>query len=199
MRLMKGKNAGPLQAEVLQLVESCINTAMLSVLSKKKVPSFESIQGHLSVLKKRLLQLCKDMRVPATKLGKLKNLERDIQEEKRKMAEYEETLELLNQDIEEAVEAAKEMEESTASLEEKMETLREQAADMSSSLEETLSNTDPLQLPPTTFQAPTMQDRVRKLQNPELILKELTQVQGNPVYKNLQTLLPMCYTEISTL
>ncbi|XP_044153370.1 uncharacterized protein LOC122940719 [Bufo gargarizans] len=198
MQQKKGKTACPLQAEIIQHVERCIDTAVLSVLSRKKVTAFETVQVQLSSLKKRLLQLCKDIRVPATKLGKLKNLARDVLQEQRKMEEYEDTLESLNHEIEEAVEMAEKIEESTVALEGKVEILNQQTPETSQSLDE-ISNKDPLQLPPATFDAPTLQDQAKKLDNPKLILKKLTLVQSNPVYKNMLNLLQTSYAEISTL
>ncbi|XP_040293823.1 uncharacterized protein LOC121005263 [Bufo bufo] len=199
MRLKKGKNACPLHAEIIQHVESCINTAVLSVLSRKKMAAFEPVQVQLSSLKQRLLQICKDIKVPATKLGKLKNLARDVLEEQRKMEEYEGTLESLNHEIEEAVEMAEKIEESTVALEGKFEILKQQTPETSQSLDEMISTKDPLQLPPGTFDAPTLQDQAKKLENPKLFLKKLTLVQSNPVYKNMLNLLHTSYAEISTL
>lgn len=188
----KQKNAAPLQAEVLQHVESCITTAVMSVLSRKKVPAFQPIQVHLSLLQQRLLHLCKDMRVPATKLGKLRNLARDVQEEQRKMEECEDTLQSLDHDIEEAVQMTEKIEEDTATVEGKIETLKQQENPQ-------ITDTDPLPLPHGTFQAPAMQDLARKLHNPDVVLKEVSRVRSHPVYERLQNLLPMCYAEISSL
>lgn len=192
-RMKKRKNTAPLQPEVLQHVETCINTAVMSALSRKKVTGAESIHIHLSLLQQRLLQLCKDMRVPSTKLGKLRSLGRDVQEEQRRMEGYEETLEALSQEIEEAVETRDNMEKATDG---RMRTLQEGEAPQSSNL--FLSNTDPLPLPPGTFRAPTMQDRVKKLQDPEAVLQEVSEVRSDPAYRRMHRLLPMCYAEISS-
>ncbi|KAG9469883.1 hypothetical protein GDO78_019446 [Eleutherodactylus coqui] len=96
MRLIKGKNVCPLKADVIQHIESCMNTAVMSVLGRKQVTAFEPVQVHLSRLKQRLLQLCKNMKLPATKLGNLRNLAKDLQEEQHRMEKYEDTLESLN-------------------------------------------------------------------------------------------------------
>ncbi|XP_069834877.1 centromere protein K-like isoform X2 [Dendropsophus ebraccatus] len=95
------------------------------------------------------------MRVPATTLGKLRNLAGDLEEEKRWMEENEKALESVNRETEEVVEEAEKIEESTADLEAKIQSLKEQ--DLAEPLEQMLVNGDALPLPPETFQAPTMQ------------------------------------------
>ncbi|KAG9460903.1 hypothetical protein GDO78_018822, partial [Eleutherodactylus coqui] len=82
----------------------------------------------------RLLQLCKNMKLPATKLGNLRNLAKDLQEEQHRMEKYEDTLESLNHEIEEVVRTTEKIEESTVSLKSKIETLKQQAQETSSSL-----------------------------------------------------------------
>ncbi|XP_075698409.1 centromere protein Q-like [Rhinoderma darwinii] len=195
MRLKKGKAACPLQAEVIQHIERCIDTAVLSVLSRKKVPAFEQIQGHLARLKQRLLKHCKNMKVPGTKLGKLRDLARDVQAEQQKVREYEDTLELLDDEIEEAAETANQIEESTAALREQVKTLEGQAAENAMSPDQLL-NKDPLPLPQGTFKAPTMHDQVKKLENPKLIVKELSEIQSSAMYKSVRSLLQTSYAEI---
>ncbi|XP_071986028.1 centromere protein Q isoform X3 [Engystomops pustulosus] len=193
------KDGCPLQAEVIQHIERCINTALWSVLSRKKGKAFEPVENHLSYLQRRLLQVCKDLRVPASKLGNLKNLARDVQEEQRKVEVLEDTVEALNREIEEAVETADQITESIMNLEGKLKTLKQQATDSSQFSDPMSSNKDTLHLPPSTFEAPIMQDQAKKLENPSLILKEVCRVRSDPIYKNMLGLLETSYAEISNL
>ncbi|XP_077113680.1 centromere protein Q-like isoform X1 [Ranitomeya variabilis] len=193
VRLIKRKNAVPLHPAVLQFIEACLNIAEMSVLSKKKVSAIESPQHHLSHLKQRLLKFCKKIRLPVTKVHKVKNLAKDIVEEQHKMNVYEDTLESLKHEIEEAVETAEKIEDAIVALEEKVEAMKELTQD------QILLNIDPHELPQRTFEAPTMQDMAKKLKNPKLLLKAISQAQSNPIYKNALNLLQMSYAETSTL
>ncbi|XP_073540461.1 centromere protein Q-like isoform X2 [Phyllobates terribilis] len=196
--LIKRQNAGPLHTAVLQYIEACLNVAEMSVLGWKKIAAIKSPQ-HLSRLKQRLLKFCKKIRLPVTKVHKLKNLAKDILEEQHKMKVYEETLESLKHEINETVETTYKIHDSIVALEGKVEAMKEHASKTSQFQDQILSNIDPLELPQGTFEAPTMQDMAKKLKHPKLFQKALSQVQTHRIYKNALNLLQMSYAETSTL
>ncbi|XP_073444385.1 centromere protein Q-like isoform X2 [Dendrobates tinctorius] len=192
-QLIKRQNARPLHIAVLQYIEACFNTAEMSVLSKKKVSAIESPQHHLSHLKQRLLKFCKKIRLPVTTVHKVNNLDKDILEEQHKMMVYEDTLESLKHEIQEAVETTEKIEDAIVALEGKIEAMKKLTQD------QIVLNIDALELPQRTFEAPTMQGMAKKLKNPKLLLKAISRVQSNPIYKNALNLLQMSYAETSTL
>ncbi|CAJ0917817.1 unnamed protein product [Ranitomeya imitator] len=102
-------------------------------------------------LAEQLLKFCKKIRLPVTKVHKVKNLAKDIVEEQHKMNVYEDTLESLEHEIEEAVETIEKIDDSIVALEGKVEAMKELTQD------KILLNIDPLELPQRTFEAPTMQ------------------------------------------
>ncbi|XP_068111702.1 centromere protein Q [Hyperolius riggenbachi] len=213
-----------LSAEVVEHIESLMNTALLSVLSKKRAKDFDLLQAELTPLENRLMKQCKKNMFPRTKLENLKNLSRDVAEERRKLEANEEILESLNSETEKAVQAAEDIEDSISILEEKLKTLRsqkartavaqcetEQAENTEDSLqgipktvllqsaktaEAEVANTDPLQLPKATFEATPYYEKVKKLKNPEKVLKELSRIESNPAYKGMSSLIEKVYAEV---
>ncbi|XP_077107232.1 uncharacterized protein LOC143764962 isoform X4 [Ranitomeya variabilis] len=97
--LLKRQNAVPLHTAVLQHIEACLTVAEMSVLSRKRLSAIKYPKHPLSHLKQRLLKLCKKLRLPVTKVHKVKNLAKDILEEQHKMNVYEDTLESLEDKI----------------------------------------------------------------------------------------------------
>ncbi|XP_075073389.1 centromere protein Q [Mixophyes fleayi] len=196
--VMKRVIRKPLLPEVLEHIETCIDTAVLSVLSRKKVKAFHAVQSQLSHLKQRLLRHCKTVQVPASKLINLKSIRRDLAEEQRRMKINQDMLESLTQEVEKVVETVNTIEDSTGTLEAKLESLKQRAAGDPQSLGK-LNIADPLQLPKSTFNAPTIQENVKKLKNSELVLKELSDIESNPLCKDMLTLIEKSCAEIDAL
>ncbi|XP_063814568.1 centromere protein Q-like isoform X2 [Pseudophryne corroboree] len=198
IRVAKTNFQKSLSTEVSEYIEICINTAIMSVLSNKKLTSFHAVQTQLSNLKARLLQHCKKIKVPVSKLGNVKSLRRELVEEQRKMEINQATLDSLTHEVEKAVKAANTVEESTEDLEAKLEWLKQRAegADQSP---DTVKHLDPIQLPKSTFKAQTMQEKVQKLRSSKILLGELSQIESSPVYKNMLTLIEKSYAEIDSL
>ncbi|XP_073444387.1 centromere protein Q-like isoform X2 [Dendrobates tinctorius] len=197
--LIKRKNARTLHIAVLQYIEACLNVAEMSVLIRKKIATIKSPQHPLSHLKQRLLKFCKKIRLPVTKVHKLKNLTKDILEEQRKMMVYEDTLESLKHEIETTMMTVEKIEDSIVALEGKIEAMKKHSSKTSQFQDKIILNIDPLELPQGTFEAPTMQDMAKKLKNPKLLLKAVSQVQSHQIYKNALNLLQMSYAETSTM
>ncbi|KAM4034920.1 centromere protein Q-like [Anomaloglossus baeobatrachus] len=196
--LVKRRNTQPLQPEVLQYIEACLNVAEMSVLRRKKSVSIKR-PLHLSRLKERLLQFCKKMTFPVTEVHTLKNLAKGILEEQRRMEANKDTLKYLNDNINEAVDTENKIENSIEALEKMVETLDEQESETSQPQDVISRNIDPMELPQGTFEAPTRQDMAKKVKNPKLILKKLSRVQKKKIYKKSMNLLQMAYAETSTL
>ncbi|XP_069608791.1 centromere protein Q-like isoform X2 [Ranitomeya imitator] len=197
--LLKRQNAGPLHTAVLEHIEACLTVAEMSVLSRKRFSAIKYRQHPLSNLKQRLLKFCKKIRLPVTKVHKVKNLAKDILEEQHKMNVYEDTLECLEHEIEKTVVTVEKIEDSIVALEGKVEAMKKHASKTSQFQDKILSNIDPLELPQGTFEAPTMQDMAKKLKNPKLLLKAVSRVQSRQIYKNALNLLKMSYAETSSL
>ncbi|XP_073453131.1 centromere protein Q isoform X4 [Aquarana catesbeiana] len=167
-----------------------------SVLSGKRIVDFENVQAELSGLKKRLLQHYKKLKFPSVQMENLKNVRKDLAEEKRKLEHNQEMLESLNNEVEKAVEESYAIEESTKALEEKLESLTQQAAEDVQTLGN-VTNSDSLQLPKATFMAVPFQEKVKKLKNPNAVLKELVLMEENPAYRGMRKLIEKSFNEIS--
>ncbi|MEE6518752.1 hypothetical protein FKM82_029939 [Ascaphus truei] len=147
-----------------------------------------------------LLRHCHSMKVPATKLGNLKSLRRDLAEEQHRMEANEVTLQALQDDIEKAVQTAHRIEEDIVPLEEKVETLKREADERrDQQLEVNHANSGTLQLPKATFRAPTMHEDVRMLKNPDLLLKELRVIEETSAAMDLRRLIEKSYAETDAL
>ncbi|CAI9559929.1 unnamed protein product [Staurois parvus] len=101
-----------------------MNAAELSVLSSKRIVDFENVHAELACLKKRLLQHYKKVKFPSFQLEKLKNVRKNLAEEKHTLEQNQEMLEYLNSEVEKAVEKSYAIEESTKALEERLESLK---------------------------------------------------------------------------
>ncbi|KAM5140996.1 centromere protein Q [Mantella aurantiaca] len=196
VKVPKEKVQKPISPDVVQHIESLMNTAELSVLSSKRIVNFENVQAALADLKKMLLQHYKKLKFPSIQLEKLKSLRKDIADESHKLENNQEVLESLNNEVEKAVEDSYAIEESTQALEEKLETLTQQAAEDAHTLVK-VTNSDPLQLPKATFEAATFQEKVKKLKNPNAVLKELKLMEENPAYRGMHKLIVKSFKEIS--
>ncbi|KAM8924598.1 centromere protein Q [Pelodytes ibericus] len=187
----------PLTAGVAEHIESCMESAILSVLSKK-LPVRQSIQEELTAFKHRLLRHCKNAKFPSTKLGSLKNLRRNMLEEQQIMDDIEENLTSLEGEIERSVENAHTTKESIDLLEDKIQKLKQEELG-SDNLEMKMSNSDALQIPKASYQAPTLQENAQKLKNPTSLLKELNVMQSHPAAIDMFRLIEKSHAEIDAL
>ncbi|XP_077107231.1 uncharacterized protein LOC143764962 isoform X3 [Ranitomeya variabilis] len=126
--LLKRQNAVPLHTAVLQHIEACLTVAEMSVLSRKRLSAIKYPKHPLSHLKQRLLKLCKKLRLPVTKVHKVKNLAKDILEEQHKMNVYEDTLESLEHEIEKTMVTVEKIEDTIVALEGKVEAMKKHAS-----------------------------------------------------------------------
>ncbi|KAM4622493.1 centromere protein Q isoform 3-T4 [Discoglossus pictus] len=197
VRVSKTENYKPLTASVTEHIQGCIETAMLSVLSRK-LSGWQSVQEHLTPLKQRLLQHCKTIKAPSTKLGNLKCLLKEIAEEQCRIKANEAALTSLVHELDMAVETAQRIEEEIVPLQEKFDRLKGETME-DEELKVNHTNADILQLPKASFQAPTVQENVRLLKNPELLLKELCLLESTPAAMDMRKLIEECYRETDAL
>ncbi|KAM4702906.1 centromere protein Q [Rhinophrynus dorsalis] len=167
-------------------IESYVEAAILSALSREH-HAHQDVQILLRCLKQKLLSHCKQVKAPSTKLGILKNLKKDLFEELHKKEGNEIILMDLKGDIEKAVESAHQIEEQITVLEEAVNNLKQ------------VTSSDIVQLPDEIFQAPTMQENIRMLKKPNLLLKDLHVIQSNPVSISMQNLIAKSYNGIDLL
>ncbi|XP_072279923.1 centromere protein Q [Pyxicephalus adspersus] len=196
VKVPKEKIQKSISPDVLQHIESLMNTAELSVLNSKRIVNFENVQAKLAGLQKMLLQHYKKLKCPSTQGQNLKKVKKDLVEEKRKLEYNEEMLESLTNEVERAVEDSYTIEESTKALEEKLESLTQQVAEDAQTLGE-VTISDTFLLPKATFEAVTFQEKVKRLKDPNAVLKELTLVEEDPAYRGMSKLIEKTFNEIS--
>ncbi|XP_063290861.1 uncharacterized protein LOC134575482 [Pelobates fuscus] len=187
----------PLTVGVLEHVESCMETAMLSVMSRK-ISLRQVVQGQLTSLTQRFLRQCKNAKFPSTKLNNLKSLKKNVLQEQRITEELEETMHSLDCKLEKAVENAQTAKDSILLLEEKIENL-EQEASGSDTINVITSKANGLQLPKVSYTVPTMQDNFQNLKNPSMLLEELCVIQSTPAAVDLCRIIEKSYSVIDAM
>ncbi|XP_053549757.1 centromere protein Q [Bombina bombina] len=197
IRVTQTAEQKPLTTSVIEHIQCCIETAMLSVLSRK-IPGRQVIQELLTSLKQRLLRQCKKMKAPSTKLGNLKHLRRDLADEQNRMEANEAALKSLEDELKKAVETTQRIEEEIVPLQEKLDHLRPELEE-EQQLEDGSLNSDALQIPKTSFETVTTQENVQLLKNPNLLLKELCLIESTPAAKDLRRLIEKSYAETDKL
>ncbi|NWU61248.1 CENPQ protein, partial [Pterocles burchelli] len=186
-----------------QFLKTVMDSAMLSVLCQQSERE-DDVQKHLNLLKERVLRSFKTLKVPAGKLGNLKNVPNLLMAEKQMLETNEESLTQLQEEIIEAERSAEHIEESIQQLQHKIQVLKNQLEEDEKKarkvFQEDSSGALHLpELPKRSLQAPTLQEEILKIKNQKGLLKDMNTIQQSADLKNLLTLIEKTYEKVDFL
>ncbi|NXY86302.1 CENPQ protein, partial [Alcedo cyanopectus] len=186
-----------------QFLTTVMDSVILSLLYQQTEKKGD-IQKHLNILKDRVLNFFKTLKVPPGKLGNLKNVSGLLMAEQQMLEENEESLVQLQEEISEAERSAERIETTTQQLQYKIQTLKNQLEEDKKKarkiLQENGSGVLHLpELPKSSFQAPILQEEILKIKNQKDLLKNLNTIQQSADLKNLLTFIEKTYEKVDSL
>ncbi|XP_009894208.1 PREDICTED: centromere protein Q [Charadrius vociferus] len=186
-----------------QFLETVMDSVILSVLCQQSVKK-DDVQKHLNLLKERVLRFFKTLKVPAGKLGNLKNVLSLQMTEKQMLETNEESLVQLQEEINEAERSAERTEETMQQLQYKIQLLKNQLEEDEKKarkvFQEDSSGALHLpELPKHSLQAPTLQEEILKIKNQKGLLKDMHTIQQSADLQNMLTLIEKTYEKVDFL
>ncbi|GAB5571594.1 centromere protein Q isoform X1 [Prionailurus iriomotensis] len=161
----------------------------------------EQVQYHLNYLKKRLLQLCENLKVPPKKLKDLTNVSSLLKMERAEHRANEEGLALLQEEIDKILETIESMTGNIHSLKNKIQILTSEVEEEEEKVKQMFQiDSGVLCLPELSqksLKAPTLQKEILTLiPNHNALLKDLDVLHNSPQMKNMLTFIEEAYKRL---
>ncbi|XP_069706927.1 centromere protein Q isoform X2 [Phaenicophaeus curvirostris] len=205
MKLTSAKTASwqTLPESTRHFLETVMDSVMLSILCQQNERK-DAIQNHLNLLKERVLEVFKTLKVPPGKLGNLKNLVSLHRAEKTMLEANEESLVKLQEEIIEAERSAECTEETIQQLQYKIQVLKNQLEEDEKKAKKVFQENSSgalhlPELPKCSLQAPLLQEEILKIKNQKGLLKDMNTVQQSADLKNMLTLIEKIYEKVDLL
>ncbi|NWS85943.1 CENPQ protein, partial [Toxostoma redivivum] len=184
-------------------LENIMDSVVLSVLSQQRERK-DDVQKHLNALKERVLRRFKTLKVPAGKLGNLKNMLSLQMAEKKMLETNEESLLQLQEEITEAERSAESIEENIQQLQYKIQVLKNQIEEDENNAKKVFQENGSgalhlPELPKHSLEAPTLQEEILKVKNQKDLLIDLNAIHQSADLKNLLTLVEKTYEKVDLL
>lgn len=178
-----------------------MESAILEILSKN-IKGKKQIQYHLNCLKKRLLQQCGTLKVPARTLNYLTDVSNLLKMEKAKERANEEDMALLQNEIDKIVATAESMTENIQSLKNKIQILTNDVEEEEQKLKQEfhVDTNKVLSLPELSqksLKAPILQEEILALiPNQNALLEDLVVLHNSASVKNMSAFIQEAYKKL---
>uniref|UniRef100_K9IIL4 Centromere protein Q n=1 Tax=Desmodus rotundus TaxID=9430 RepID=K9IIL4_DESRO len=199
--LSRRKTWQPLSETSRKHLQTVMETVIIAILSKKGREN-EQIQYHLNCLKKRLLQLCKTLKVPSQKLKDLTNVSSLLKMEKVHHRANEEGLASLQEEIDKIVETTESVTGNIQSLKNKIQVLTSEVEEEEERLKQVshIGSNRALSLPELSqksLKAPILQKEIlAQIPNQNAVLKDLDVLHNSSQTKNMFTFIEEAYKRL---
>ncbi|XP_040329662.1 centromere protein Q isoform X1 [Herpailurus yagouaroundi] len=196
----KRKTWQPLSKRSREHLQAMMESVIITILSNN-IREHEQVQYHLNYLKKRLLQLCENLKVPPKKLKDLTNVSSLLKMERAEHRANEEGLALLQEEIDKILETIESMTGNIHSLKNKIQILTSEVEEEEEKVKQMFQiDSGVLCLPELSqksLKAPTLQKEILTLiPNHNALLKDLDVLHNSPQMKNMLTFIEEAYKRL---